>query len=125
MIHSTLGSRIEQARGAKQLSERQLAQRMCVKPETLKNWERDRSEPRAEKFMKLAGILQVPMVWLMTGDTPEAYEAPFNPSQTTEIAQKLERVQVLQRELAGLLEDLSDDVARLEKTMDDEAPLAA
>jgi len=127
MTHSTLGSRIEQARDAKQLTERQLARRVSVKLETLANWERDRSEPRAEKLMKLAGILQVPMVWLMTGDTPEAYEKPVNPSQTSEISQKLDRALSLQRELASLLNDLSGDVDRLEKAIDQdqEAPLAA
>ncbi|HMB77977.1 MAG TPA: helix-turn-helix transcriptional regulator [Kiloniellaceae bacterium] len=125
MIHSTLGSRIEQARDAKQYSARQLARRIGVKPETLENWERDRSEPRAEKLLKLAGILQVPMVWLLTGDTPEAYEHPVNPTLTSEIVQKLDRATALQRELTGLLQDLADDVARLQKAMDEETPLAA
>jgi len=125
MMHSTLGSRIEQARDAKQLSARQLARRVGVKPETLENWERDRSEPRAEKLLKLSGILQVPMVWLLTGDTPEAYTQPIEPSQTTEVAQKLARAVSLQRELSSLLEALSDDVARLQEAMDEEARLAA
>ena len=125
MNHSTLGSRIEQARDAMQLSARQLARRIAVKPETLENWERDRSEPRAEKLMKLAGILQVPMVWLMTGDTPEAYERPVNPSQASAVAQKLERALSLQRELADLLQSLRDDVARLQESLDDDTALAA
>lgn len=125
MIHSTLGSRIEQARDAKQYSPRQLARRIGVKPETLENWERDRSEPRADKLMKLAGILQVPMVWLLTGDTPEAYDRPVNPTQASEIAQKLDRALSLQRELTALLSDLADDVTRLQQIIDDEPSLAA
>ena len=67
---TTTGSRIELARTQLGLSLAQAAQRVGVKRKTLENWENDRSEPRADKLVKLAGVLQVPLVWLFTGDHP-------------------------------------------------------
>lgn len=60
MDHDTLGSRIEQARIAKGYTISQLSRRMAVKPSTLKNWESDRSEPRANKLSMLVGVLVSP-----------------------------------------------------------------
>ena len=62
MSLSTMGSRLEQARIAQGFSVRQLATRIGVKPATVDNWERDRSEPRANKLLTLAGMLNVPVL---------------------------------------------------------------
>ena len=59
MAQTTMGSRIENARLAQGLSTRQLATRLGVKPATIENWERDRSEPRANKLLMLGGVLNV------------------------------------------------------------------
>ncbi len=68
MISTTMGGRIEQARGQLGLSLRQLATRIGVKPATLENWERDRSAPRSNKLVTLAGLLNVPVIWLLEGE---------------------------------------------------------
>jgi transcriptional regulator with XRE-family HTH domain len=70
---STFGDRLLLARESVGFSQAQLGRRMGVKIQTLKNWEEDRSEPRANKLQMLAGMLNVSMVWLMSGrgDAPQ------------------------------------------------------
>jgi transcriptional regulator with XRE-family HTH domain len=125
MVSTTLGDRIEQARRAKGFDQPQLARRIGVKTKTLQNWESDRSEPRPEKLTKLAGMLDAPLVWLLTGETPEASRPIASNAGTDAIARKLERAVSMQQELAGLLIEVSADVARLRREMAAETDLAA
>ena len=122
---TTTGSRIETTRNQLGLSPSQLARRVGVKRKTLENWENDRSEPRADKLLKLSGVLQVPIVWLITGDVPPSSDhSPASP-ETARIAQKLERAVAMQRDLAALLIEVSADVARLQRALDDGQRIAA
>lgn len=122
---TTTGSRIELARDQLGLSLPQVARRIGVKRSTLENWENDRSAPRADKLVKLSGLLQVPLIWLLTGDTPKGAErSPIAP-ETAKIAQKLERALAMQQDLAALLIDVSADVARLQRELDEDEGLAA
>ena len=63
----TLGQRMVHAREGTGLTTAQLARRMGVKTTTLTNWEASVSEPRANRLMTLAGILNVSLTWLVTG----------------------------------------------------------
>lgn len=63
----TLGERICRARDAAGLSTAQLARRLGVKSSTLQGWESDRSEPRSNKLVLLAGVLNVSPTWLLVG----------------------------------------------------------
>ncbi len=75
----TLGERICKARDASNLSTAQLARRLGIKTSTLQSWESDRSEPRSNKLVLLAGILNVSPTWLLVGrGTP-----PVSESSTT------------------------------------------
>ena len=65
---ATFGDRIVNARDALGLSQLQLSRRIGVQEETLAAWETDRSEPRANKLQMLAGVLNVSLVWLMSGE---------------------------------------------------------
>ena len=125
MNSTTMGDRIEQARRLKGFDLPQLARRIAVKTTTLRNWESDRSEPRPEKLTKLAGLLDVPLIWLLTGETPEAVWPIANIAGTDAIARKLERAVSMQQELASLLIEVSADVARLQREIDAEDALAA
>ena len=125
MVSTTLGDRIEQARRAKGFDQPQLARRIAVKTETLQNWESDRSEPRPEKLTKLAGLLDVPLIWLLTGETPEASRPVVSNMGTVAIARKLERAVSMQQELASLLIEISANVARLRREMEAETDRAA
>jgi len=120
-----MGDRIEQARRAKGFELPQLARRIAVKSTTLQNWESDRSEPRPEKLTKLAGMLDVPLIWMLTGETPEASLPIVCNAGTVAIARKLERAVAMQQGLASLLIEISADVERLHREMKAETDLAA
>ncbi len=124
-VTATPGSRIKRTRTQLGLSRQQLADRVGVTRKSLDNWENDMSEPRGVKVMKLAGVLQVPMIWLLTGDNPPAQD--HNPAtlETARIVQKLNRAVAMQRDLAALLIEVSADVTRLQRELDEERKLAA
>ncbi|AKI00891.1 putative transcriptional regulator [Hoeflea sp. IMCC20628] len=69
----TLGGRITRARDLSSLTLEDTASNIGVTVETLAEWESDRSEPRANKIMTLAGVLGVSPAWLIsgTGDAPQ------------------------------------------------------
>ena len=65
---STFGDRLARAREAVGMDQAQLARRLGVKVATIRNWESDRSEPRANRLQMLTGLLGVSMIWLLTGE---------------------------------------------------------
>lgn len=75
---STFGDRLGLAREAMGVSQGELAERLGVRLQTLRNWEEDRAEPRANRLQMLAGLLNAPMIWLMSGqgEGPVAARAP-------------------------------------------------
>ena len=126
MPETTMGSRIEQARREQGLSVREVASRLCMKPATIENWENDRSEPRSNKLLTLAGVLNVPLLWLLKGEDPSGRSYhPEAVSETAKIQKKLERAQAMQEEVAALLAEATADVDRLQKELDTEQDFAA
>lgn len=65
---ATFGDRVAGAREATGMTQSQLARRLGVKKVTLNGWEQDMSEPRANKLSMLAGLLNVSIIWLLTGE---------------------------------------------------------
>lgn len=114
-----LGERIARARQAKGLSSKQLAQRLGIKRSTLQNWESERSAPRANRLNQLAGILDVPLLWLIGGaDTPPTTQVP-DLSETTAIESKLRRAENLVNELSALLVDIRAQTRRVQREIDE------
>lgn len=64
---TTLGGRVFQAREAAGLTVSQVINRLGVRKSTYLAWEADRSEPRANKLVALAGILNVSPTYLLSG----------------------------------------------------------
>jgi len=64
---TTLGGRISMAREASGLSVVDVVKRLGVKAATYEAWEADRSEPRANKLVALAGILNISPPYLLSG----------------------------------------------------------
>ena len=64
---ATFGDRLESAREAAGLSAEELAQNLGVRDSTIEAWEADAWEPRANRMQMLAGMLNVSLMWLMTG----------------------------------------------------------
>lgn len=72
---ATLGDRLAAAREAAGLSQSALAARLGVRLNTLRGWENDLSEPRANRLQMLAAMLGVSLPWLLTGQG-EGVSAP-------------------------------------------------
>ena len=124
-IASTLGGRIEQARSEMGLTVKQLATRIGVRTSTLAHWEQDRTEPRSNKLLTLAGILNVPLAWLLLGEAHAGDGVePRRFAETSTIAQKLDRAISLQHDAAALLHEVTADVTRLQRQLDEEQDLA-
>lgn len=122
MANDTLGNRIEHARIAKGLNLAQLARRLVIKSSTLKNWESDNSEPRANKLNMIAGVLGVTLFWLMTGDGEN--DEIDNEEQllgTSSLMQKLEAAQAMSQKLNAVLYDMEGDIARLQRKIEAES----
>lgn len=117
MANPSMGSRIGQARTAQGMSLRQLATRVGVKPTTVENWERGRSEPRANKLLMLAGILNVPVLRLLDNENESAgtSEGSEAAGDLQRVHQKLERAMALQAKLSALLNEATVELATLQK----------
>ena len=118
MISENFGTRVTQARQSAGFTVKQLATRMSVKPSTIENWGAGRSEPRANKLVMLAGVLGIPVLWLLDGEMPDGVNFDVNRSETSVPARKLERAIALQSELAALLQEIAADVSRLQRDID-------
>ena len=110
---STFGDRLTTARESQGLDQAGFARRIGVKVQTLRNWEEDRSEPRANRLQMIAGMLNVPIVWLMSGqgDLPVALEPEAELDEGLEAC--LGELRRLRLEQAQMVEKLG----RLEKRL--------
>ncbi|ERP96902.1 transcriptional regulator [Labrenzia sp. C1B10] len=107
----TLGERICKARDASNLSTAQLARRLGIKTSTLQSWESDRSEPRSNKLVLLAGILNVSPTWLLVGrGTPPVSES----STTSDLVSMRVALDRVQRQAQALADEIATLQDRLE-----------
>lgn len=65
---ATFGDRVAAARDAAGMTQAVLARRLGVRVATLRAWENDMAEPRANRLSILAGLLNVSMMWLINGE---------------------------------------------------------
>lgn len=106
---ATFGDRVAAARDAQGLSQKALAKRLGIALKTIEKWEDDLSEPRANKLQMLAGVLNVSMPWLLTGEGQGV-----DPTET-ESAQELHDVLAEVRGLRTELLRSAERLGRLEK----------
>lgn len=110
---ATFGDRLAGAREAAGLTPAELAARIGVTEKTIRAWEDDFAEPRANRLGMLAGLLNVSLAWLLTGEgegiaTPEAAPAPAEVAAVltdlrrmrAELGRMADRVQLLEKRLA-------------------------
>ncbi|WP_421782003.1 helix-turn-helix domain-containing protein [Kiloniella litopenaei] len=116
MTYITMGERIEAARKSKGLSASQLARRVGVKVSTMNNWESDRSEPRANKLVALAGVLSVNMIWLLEGSDDNSSLPPnVEVVETADLQSKINRLQSMHERMVQLLFEISSEVNRVQR----------
>lgn len=92
---ATFGDRIAAAREHAGLSQAQLARRLGVRVDTVRAWEDDRSEPRANRLSMMAGLLSVSMMWLLNGEgdgLPPPGDEDETPSDLKEALDELRAV---------------------------------
>ena len=112
----TFGGRLRAARRASDLSRGELADKLGFKAKTVKAWERDELEPRPDKMTKLAGLLNVSLKWLLTGDDAE-HQGPTAGSHEHDGLTKSESLQAALAELRAIRTEqagLADRLARLD-----------
>ncbi|MDG1130481.1 helix-turn-helix transcriptional regulator [Seohaeicola saemankumensis] len=110
---ATFGDRVAAAREAAGMSQKQLARRLGVKIGTVRGWEDDLSEPRANKLSMMAGLLNVSIIWLLTGEG-EGVAAPVD---ETPIAPDINALLVEIRDLKTQIGAAADRLGRLEKSL--------
>ncbi|MBT8167895.1 helix-turn-helix domain-containing protein [Falsiruegeria litorea] len=110
---ATFGDRVAGGREAAGMTQAQLARRLGVKKATVTGWEQDLSEPRANKLSMMAGLLNVSIMWLLTGEG-DGMEAPAG--EVTSI----EGLSDVVAELRAIRSDMranAERAARLEKRL--------
>ena len=111
---STFGDRVAGAREHAGMTQAQLARRLGVKKATLRAWEEDMSEPRANKLSMMAGVLNVSIIWLLTaeGDGMDG-PAPEPTEERLEFTEVLSEIRAIRSEMRANAER----AARLEKRL--------
>ncbi|MCX7559156.1 helix-turn-helix transcriptional regulator [Sulfitobacter sp. F26204] len=110
---ATFGDRVAAARETAGMTQGVLAKRLGVQLSTLRAWEEDRSEPRANRLSMLAGLLNVSMMWLINGEG-EGLDPPQDAQGVSEDMQAiLSDMRVLRAEMLKNVEKMG----RLEKRL--------
>ena len=110
---ATFGDRLAAAREAAGMTPEVLAKRLGVKHKTLQAWEDDISEPRANRLSMLAGVLNVSIVWLITGEG----EGLSDPGEAETLSPDVNSVLTEIRALRGQFKTGAEKLGRLEKRL--------
>lgn len=112
---ATFGDRVAGAREALGIGQPELAKRLGVKVKTVRNWENDLSEPRANKLQMLSGVLGVSLMWLLNGegdgiDPPQEEASRGLPEELTALLLEV-------RQVSSEMDRAAERLARLEKRL--------
>lgn len=112
---TTFGDRLSGAREAAGLTQERLSRNVGVKLKTLRAWEEDLSEPRANKLSMLAGLLNVSLSWLLTGEG----DGPEGPNGTAlgELSPDVSKLLADLRDLHGEMARASERISRIERQL--------
>lgn len=110
---STFGDRLAGAREQAGMSQQQLAKRLGVRLSTLRAWEDDLKEPRANRLSIMAGLLNVSMMWLINGEG----EGVGEPNDAAPVSEDLRDLLTEMRDLRVDLLGRAEQVGRLEKRL--------
>ena len=110
---STFGDRVAGAREQAGMTQKQLAKRLGVRVATMRAWENDLSEPRANRLSILAGLLNVSMMWLINGEG----EGVSAPGEGEPMSVEMRDILTEVRDLRADLLSRAEQVGRLEKRL--------
>ncbi|WP_138469041.1 helix-turn-helix transcriptional regulator [Poseidonocella sp. HB161398] len=110
---STFGDRLAAARERMGLPRAELARRLGVKAATVQAWEDDIAEPRANRLQMAAGLMNVSLGWLLTGEG----EGVEPPSDETIDPEDVETVLAEMRQIRAEMLRFANRVSVLEKRL--------
>jgi len=110
---ATFGDRVSGAREATGMTQAQLARRLGVKKATLSSWEDDLSEPRANKLSMMAGLVNVSIMWLLTGEG----DGMSGPADDAQDGPDFSGILAELREIRATMRANTERTARLEKKL--------
>lgn len=110
---ATLGDRIVAAREATGMSKTELAKRTGVKLKTIRSWENDFVEPRSNRLLQLSGVLNVSIIWLLTGEGEDLVQ----PNDEVPISSDVRDILLDIRELRTQFKQNAEHLGRLEKKL--------
>ena len=118
---ATFGDRVAAAREMADMTQSELARRLGVRVATLRSWEDDLSEPRANRLSTMAGLLNVSMTWLINGQG-DGLEAPMEDALLdTSTHDILNEMRDLRADLVARVEQLARLEKKLRATLRDDA----
>jgi transcriptional regulator with XRE-family HTH domain len=112
---ATFGDRLEAAREAKGLTVEGLAAKLGVKAKTIEKWENDVDAPRANRIQMLAGLLNVSIVWLISGESNGSRGVEDSFDRPTGVNDALGELSQLKSTLSSALTRLESLEERLKK----------
>ena len=112
---NTLGARIMVARKAKGLTEAALGEKLGVPLDAIEAWEADEREPRSNRIQMLAGMLNISIMWLITGDSNGTDHVEQTHARPEGINDALGEIAQLKETLAAALEKLDSLETRLQQ----------
>ncbi|MDF1620957.1 helix-turn-helix domain-containing protein [Pseudothioclava nitratireducens] len=110
---ATFGDRLAGAREAAGLTQDALAERLGVQSDTIAAWEEDRDDPRANRLQMVAGMLNVSLMWLLTGEG-EGLDGP--PGAVAQADAERETLREI-RDIRTVLAELDARLDRLERKL--------
>lgn len=110
---ATFGDRLAGAREAAGLTQQDLARKLGVKEKTIQSWEDDLSEPRANRLQILAGLLNVSLMWLLTGKG----EGVSAPEEATPVPEDIETLLTDLRLMRAETGRMADRMGLMEKRL--------
>jgi len=117
---ATFGDRLAGAREAAGLTQKDLAQKVGVKTETLRAWENDIKEPRANRLQMLSGILGVSLQWIMSGQG-EGLTEPTSSEMSSDISELFAEFRALRAHMSSSVEKMAQLEKRLRAAVKDQA----
>lgn len=110
---ATFGDRVAGARDAAGMTQDQLSRRLGVKLKTVRAWENDLSEPRANKLQMLSGLLNVSLPWLLAGRG----DGPDGPETNTELPADVSEILMEMRSIKTEITQAAEKFSYLEKRL--------
>ena len=116
----TLGGRLQNARARQGLSVSEVAKLSGVQKKTLMNWELDRSEPRSNRLIQLAGVLGVQAAYLLDGQGGDAPLPQRSKDEVKAVLADLEaQAETLARDILRIgeaIQQLGNQITRLRQS---------